>query len=84
MFGSRKDAERRLAELNAKFETLEERNLQLIAAAEAMNKRAFLFGIERDGRINKFLFVRNGKIFAIETMGMLGDDVPGWKRDLLE
>ena len=39
-----------------------------------------LVSVERDGRINRFVFARNGEHFIIETMGMLSDDVEGWKK----
>jgi hypothetical protein len=38
-----------------------------------------LSAIRREGRSNKFQFVRNGEIFEIETMGLLGDDIQTWK-----
>lgn len=46
--------------------------------------RAALISIERNGRINRFLFVRNGQLLTIETMGTWDDDVEGWKKQLLE
>lgn len=84
MFKSHKDAQQRLERLREAFAELELRNRELIAASEAIKKRAFLFAIERDGRLNKFTFIRDGLFVTIETMGMLGDNVPGWKRELLE
>ena len=41
---------------------------------------AKLVAINRNGRMNVFTFERNGEHFEIETMGMLSDDVPGWKK----
>ncbi len=39
-----------------------------------------LANITRNGRLNTFHFVRNGQSFTIETMGLLSDDVEGWKK----
>jgi len=44
------------------------------------NDACKLVSVERDGRINRFVFARNGEHFIIETMGMLSDDVEGWKK----
>lgn len=38
-----------------------------------------LVAITRNGRMNVFTFERNGEHFEIETMGMLSDDLAGWK-----
>ena len=55
-----------------------------IEANERLQSRAFLFGIERQGRINKFLFMRNGKLIVIETMGLISDPIAEWERMLIE
>lgn len=39
-----------------------------------------LIAIHRDGRLNVFTYQRNDEIFTIETMGLLGDDVEGWRK----
>lgn len=49
-----------------------------------MNDRAALVSIVRQGRVNRFLFVRNGNTIMVETYSALEDDLPGWKRELLE
>lgn len=46
--------------------------------------RAALVSITRSGRLNRFLFVRNGQMTTVETYSTMEDDLPGWKRDLLE
>jgi hypothetical protein len=51
---------------------------------ERLSKLPVLTGIERNGRENTFIFNRNGRIFQIKTMGVLSDNLPEWKRDLLE
>lgn len=63
---------------------------ELLTAANAaldsiqnMEKYPVLIGIERTGRVNKFTFVRNKTVHQIETMGLISDDLPGWKEKLL-
>lgn len=41
---------------------------------------ATLIGIHRDGRMNVFTFARKGEVFKIETMGLLSDNVPQWRK----
>ena len=72
MFRSRK----RIKQSEAQLE-------QMIQAAEKTQSFAFLVSIEREGRLNKFLFRRNGQLFQVETMGLISDDIPQWKKDLL-
>lgn len=87
MFGSRKkDALAAAAAAQIALNRIEELETALklaIEANEALQSRSFLFSIEREGRTNKFTFIRNGKFHQIETMGLLSDDVPGWKEALL-
>lgn len=63
---------------------LETRLAHLIAASEEVAKRAVLVDIVREGRVNKFIFMRQGKLFTVETMGLISDDIVRWKKDLLE
>lgn len=72
------------ATLSARIAEAEERLARAEAAAQEMAKHAYLLGITREGRSNKFVFVRNGEMFEIETMGLLSDDVQQWRKDLLE
>lgn len=67
-------AERQLAELRESLAGIELR----------IQERAALIAIVRDGRINRFTFVRGETITQIETMGMLGDDFNEWKHRLLD
>ncbi|RUW55644.1 hypothetical protein EOA32_01085 [Mesorhizobium sp. M1A.F.Ca.ET.072.01.1.1] len=75
---------KRLADIQAAYSALEAAHKELTARAEAMNKHAYLIGIDRDGKLNKFTFVRDGKFTVIETYGTLEDDPAAWKRELLE
>lgn len=67
----------------AQIEQLEAALERAIAANEALSKRAFIIGIDRQQRMNKFTFMRNGEVYQIETMGLISDDLPGWKKALL-
>lgn len=64
-----------------------QRLVELIDNADKELKNAldktFLVDIQRDGRVNKFTFSRNGEFHIIETMGLLSDDLPEWKKRLL-
>ena len=55
----------------------------LNAAQEELRKRAYLIGIERNGRENTFTFMRGEEVHQIATMGLISDDLPGWKEKLL-
>jgi flagellar motility protein MotE (MotC chaperone) len=46
--------------------------------------RAALLSIEQTGRLLVFKFVRHNEIHVIETYSTMSDDVPGWKKALLE
>lgn len=65
------------------IEELEKRLEEVIAANEALSKRAFIIGIEREGRICKFTFVRSGELYVVETMSLISDNLPEWKAKLL-
>lgn len=66
-----------------KFNAMKETTASLLAAVEDMKKFSYLIGLERVGRVNKFKFARGDKMFEIETMGLIGDNLPQWKEDLL-
>lgn len=72
------------AVFNAQLAELQERLERAEAAAQEMAKHAYLVGINRDGRSNKFIFVRGGQMHEIETMGLLSDNPAQWRKDLLE
>lgn len=55
----------------------------LLKSLEELKQRSYLIGIERNGRVNKFTFVRGTEMHQIETMGLISDDLPGWKKKLL-
>lgn len=61
-----------------------EAETHLEAARETMRQRAALVAMETEGRTLKLTFVRNGEIIQIETMLTLDQDLPGWRRQLLE
>jgi len=66
-----------------RIKTLQEQLENLLKITEDMRENAYLVGIEREGRTNKFIFMRNGKLIQIETIGMISDDLPEWKKQLL-
>lgn len=67
---------RRLAEA-------EKQLTQATAAAQEMAKHAYLVDIKREGRSLKFIFIRNGEMYTIETMSLMSDNTTVWKRNLL-
>jgi hypothetical protein len=74
-------AEAELATTQAALETAQ----QHLAGIELrFAERAALVSIARQGRINKFMFLRNGQLTTVECMGTWDDDVDGWKKALLE
>lgn len=68
--------QRAVAELNRNLE-------QTQREFDHFKMKPFLTSIEREGRLNKFTFMRNGERHMIETMGLLSDDLPDWKGKLL-
>ena len=76
MFKSRKA-------LIAENKLLQERLETLLAAAQKIQQSAILTEITREGKLNKFIFVRNGQLYVIETYGTLDDDISGWRKALL-
>lgn len=82
MFGKR---ERELARLRAIEEAHNALMLQvqsMIDASNTLQKRPILLDIQREGRVLKFTFVRDGNVYVIETMAMMADNVKQWKTDL--
>ena len=63
---------------------LDDATTRLDAIAMMQRERAVLISIAQDGRVLRFTFTRNGALVVCETYGTLDQDVPGWKRDLLE
>lgn len=67
-----------------RIDELEDQLRRLIAAAEEMQQRPYLFSIERKDRLNRFTFVRNHEMHVVETMGLISDDIRGWREKLLD
>ena len=42
-----------------------------------------LLDIQREGRLNKFVFARRGEITTITTISTWDDEIEAWKDDLL-
>ena len=55
----------------------------LLKELDKMKNHSYLIGIERNGRVNSFTFARGNAVHKIETMGLMSDDLPGWKEKLL-
>ena len=53
---------------------------QAAATAEQFIDSCKLIDINRNGRVNVFTFARGDDFFAIECMGLLSDDVDGWRQ----
>jgi len=79
---SRRILANRISELEQQNAILAETLENLTAAARAMDGRAYLFKIDRDGREIKFTFVRGTEIHEIGTMALLSSDVEQWRSDL--
>lgn len=56
---------------------------ELVSNLKKLEDQSYLIGIERVGKKNKFIFVRNNEVIEVETMGLISDDIPEWKRKLL-
>jgi len=52
------------------------------ASVERIKDLPVLVSLEREGRLNKFIFARGDKLIAIETMGLISDDFGQWRKDL--
>lgn len=55
------------------------RKAEVEALRREYQNAARLVDISRNGRLIVFTFIRDGKAFTIETMGMMADDVESWK-----
>lgn len=74
----------RLAELEKAHHEAIDNLTRVVSESEKLQKRAFLIDIQRDGKLNRFFFMRNGSVHVIETYGTLADNVTQWKKDLIE
>ena len=76
-----KEAEAELELCKAAIATARE---ELAGIQARFASRAALVSITRQGRLNHFLFIRNGQLIRVDTYSTMEDNLPGWKRDLLE
>jgi hypothetical protein len=56
---------------------------KLLKELEVLKKRPYLIAIERNGRENIFTFSRGEATYEVRTMGMLSDNLPEWKKELI-
>ena len=62
----------------------DDQQAQIDALERALNKRAHLIGITRNGRKVQFTFVRAGRLTICEFFGTMDNDIESWKHELLE
>lgn len=65
------------------FERLKHECEKLVSLIDQAKDKPYLIDIQRASRMNKFTFVRNGKVHQIETMGLMSDDLDAWREMLL-
>ena len=65
------------------YEEVCRKAIELTEHLDRLRNQTLLIDIQRDGRLNKFTFMRGDKVEVVETMGLISDDVGGWKRRLL-
>lgn len=65
------------------LETMKQHVEDLMRQLRLVEDRPYLIDIQRDGRKTKFIFTRRGKVFEIETMSLMSDNMKAWKDDLL-
>lgn len=65
------------------FEDFKRSSQELIATLDELKKKSFLIDVQRQGRVNRFTFCRGEEVITIETMGLIGDNLPEWKEKLL-
>lgn len=76
MIIGRKDKER--------IEELEAALAIALARNEQLERRSYIVHIDRQQRMNRFTFMcADGERYTIETMGLISDNIPEWKRKLL-
>lgn len=66
------------------LDRLKEHVEQLNRVLKSMADRTTLVDITTEGKKIKFTFVRNDKVFEIETMRLMSDNIKKWKEDLLK
>lgn len=72
------------AQVAAQQAALEQAQQHLDGIELRMADRAVLISITKNGRMNKFTFVRNGIMTVIETYGSWDDDPDEWREKLLK
>ena len=68
---------------SSQVQTLKNRIEELLTTIREIEDRPYLIGVERQGKKNKFIFVRKNKVIEVETVGLMSDNIKGWKDDLL-
>lgn len=63
-------------------DAISKRDTYIAELESALANRNTCVSINREGRITKWLFLANGQLVEIETMGLLSDNVADW-RDML-
>jgi len=74
MFGR---SRKRIAELEAQLR-------RLIEATENMRGHAYLSDVKKEGRLLKFMFVRNGELHVVETMSTISLNASDVRKKLIE
>lgn len=86
MFGqSKKELKEQIEEFKNELSSQIQRNANLNELNKEIlnqyNEKARLVSIEVIKHKNVFKFIRNGKTFTIQTMSLLEDNVPQWRKD---
>lgn len=69
-----------------KRKKLEEAKLavkNLLFEVQKLQKKPFLIGIEKRGRVNVFTFAKGREVITIETYSTMSDNTEEWKKKLL-
>jgi hypothetical protein len=66
----------------AQMKQLKEAAEATTASVERIKDLPVLVSLERNGRVNKFIFARGEQMICIETMGLISDDFGQWRKDL--
>jgi len=66
----------------AQMKRLKEAAEATTESVERIKDLPVLVSLERNGRVNKFIFARGEKMICIETMGLISDDFGQWRKDL--
>lgn len=69
---------------NKTLEEFKQASTRMNEELKKLEKKPYLVSIERVGRKNQFTFIKDGKTYVIESMGLLSDNISQWKEDLLK